>query len=68
VHQLLGERLAEKSTATDMEEAFLDEALVAEGVLAAATPDQQNDDEFQAFRPIAVRGEPVSETILKERR
>ncbi len=38
------------------------------GVYLTLPDDPLSDEEFDAFQPIAVRGEPVSDTVLRDRR
>ncbi len=43
--------------------------LAAERGVALTLPDDPlSDEEFDQFQPIAVRGEPVSDTVLRDRR
>lgn len=51
----------------ELEDAF-ERELMAEGVLGEVKPLPQDDPEFYAYKPITVTGQPVSETIIEERR
>ena len=41
--------------------------LLAKGVASHLATHEETDEEFDAFEPITVSGEPLSETIIKER-
>jgi uncharacterized protein with WD repeat len=59
-------REAEETDSTSREESFL-ENLRQKGLLSE-TPRQVPDDKFrQSFKRIEIEGEPLSETIIKER-
>ncbi len=42
--------------------------LLAKGVISQIPTRDESDEEFDAFEPIAVEGESLSETIIRERR
>ena len=42
--------------------------LLAKGVISQIPTRDETDEEFDAFEPLAVEGEPLSETIIRERR
>lgn len=42
--------------------------LLAKGVISHIPTRDQTDEEFDKFEPIEVAGEPLSETIVRERR
>jgi hypothetical protein len=42
--------------------------LLAKGVITRIPTRDETDEEFDAFEPISVEGEPLSETIIRERR
>jgi hypothetical protein len=50
----------------DREDEF-ERYLLAKGVINEIPSRDERDDEFDAFEPIEVQGEPLSETIIRER-
>ncbi|HXU36866.1 MAG TPA: hypothetical protein VN937_10935 [Blastocatellia bacterium] len=42
--------------------------LLAKDVITQIPARDETDDEFDSFEPIEVEGEPLSETIIRERR
>jgi hypothetical protein len=52
----------------DRPEDRLEEALAAAGLLRARRPWGGETAPYPSFTPIAVRGQPVSETLIEERR
>ena len=42
--------------------------LLAKGVISQIPTRDETDADFEAFEPIEVKGEPLSETIMRERR
>lgn len=50
---------------SELSEAEVAEVLLAKGIISKI-PSHWNDDED--FEPIAIKGEPLSETIIRERR
>ena len=42
--------------------------LLAKGLVSHIATQDETGDEFDAFDPIVVKGEPLSETIIRERR
>ena len=57
--------------ATEETEALEDEferQLLAKGVISHIPTRDETDEEFDQFEPIEVAGEPLSETIIRERR
>jgi len=42
--------------------------LLAKGVISHIPTRDETDEEFEKFEPIEVAGEPLSETIIRERR
>ncbi len=42
--------------------------LLAKGVISHIAARNETDEEFDSFEPIEVKGEPLSETIIRERR
>lgn len=42
--------------------------LLAKGVITHIPARDETDDEFDRFEPIEVEGEPLSESIIRERR
>jgi hypothetical protein len=57
--------LAEQSEAQEDE---FERYLLAKGVISHIPTRYETDDEFDRFEPIEVEGEPLSETIVRERR
>ena len=74
----VAERLADylrerehEANATEETEAREDEferQLLAKGVISHIPTRDETDQEFDKFEPIEVAGEPLSETIIRERR
>jgi len=58
--------LAEEET-EDREDEF-ERQLLAKGVISHIPTRDETDEEFDEFEPIEVSGEPLSETIIRERR
>ena len=52
----------------DEREDEFERELAAEGVLGEVKPLPDDDPEFRAYQPVIVKGKPVSETIIEERR
>ncbi|MBA3322182.1 MAG: hypothetical protein H0T45_12145 [Pyrinomonadaceae bacterium] len=52
----------------DEREDEFERELMAEGILGEVKPLPDDDPEFYAYRPVTVTGQPVSETIIEERR
>ena len=42
--------------------------LLAKGIVSHIATRDETDEEFDSFEPIEVEGEPLSETIIRERR
>lgn len=42
--------------------------LVAEGLLSHVPPRGKDPERFRDWQPVAIKGEPLSETIIEERR
>jgi hypothetical protein len=57
--------VAEQSEAQEDE---FERYLLAKGVITHIPARDETDDEFDSFEPIEVEGEPLSETIVRERR
>ena len=60
------ERILRPTTAAD--EAELVRKAANRGIHITVPDDEMTDEEFDAFKPIVVKGEPVSEVIIRERR
>lgn len=60
-----GTRVAEQSEAQEDE---FERDLLAKGVITHIPARDEPDDEFDEYEPIEVEGEPLSETIIRERR
>ena len=60
-----GTRVAEQSEAQEDE---FERYLLAKGVISHIPARDETDDEFDQFEPIEVEGEPLSETVVRERR
>lgn len=58
--------LSEEKT-EDREDEF-ERQLLAKGVISHIPTRDETDEEFDEFEPIEVSGEPLSETIIRERR
>jgi hypothetical protein len=59
--------LVQDSLASTDPEAALEQELVAEGLLSLPCALKPGTD-FLAYQPVAVQGEPLSKTIVEERR
>ena len=53
---------------TDIDEAELVRRAARRGIHITVPTEEMTDEEFDRFKPITVRGEPISETIIRERR
>jgi hypothetical protein len=53
---------------TDAQEDEFERQLLAKGVISRIPARDQTDEEFDKFEPIEVAGEPLSETLIRERR
>lgn len=63
--------LAEASVTEDEREDEFERELAAEGFIAAAQPlraDEAEIRQYRAYQPITVKGQPLSEMIIEERR
>ena len=58
-------RLAEQSEAQEDE---FERCLLVKGIITHIPARDETDDEFDSFELIEVEGEPLSETIVRERR
>lgn len=56
------------SDATEAREDEFERQLLAKGVISHIPTRDETDEEFDKFEPIEVAGEPLSETIIRERR
>lgn len=55
------------SNEDELEDEF-ERELIAEGVVGEVKPLLHDDPEFYSYQPVKVEGQPVSETIIEERR
>jgi len=62
------ESTALASDATEAREDEFERQLLAKGVISHIPTRDETDEEFDKFEPIEVAGEPLSETIIRERR
>jgi hypothetical protein len=53
---------------TEVPEDEFERQLLAKGVISHIPTRDETDEEFDKFEPIEVAGEPLSETIIRERR
>jgi hypothetical protein len=53
---------------TDIDETELVRLAATRGIHITVPTEEMTDEEFDRFQPIVVRGEPISETIIRERR
>jgi hypothetical protein len=53
---------------TEAREDEFERQLLAKGVISHIPTRDETDEEFDKFEPIDVAGEPLSETIIRERR
>ena len=53
---------------TAADEAELVRKAARRGIHITVPDDEMTDEEFNAFKPVVVKGEPVSETIIRDRR
>jgi len=60
------QELATDETETPEDE--FERQLLAKGVITHIPTRDETDEEFDKFEPIDVAGEPISETIIRERR
>ena len=74
VAEQLTRYLHEKETASvggnqdEAQEDKFERSLLAKGIINHIPSRDESDDEFDRFEPIQVEGEPLSETIIRERR
>ena len=62
------ESTALASDETEAREDEFERQLLAKGVIIQIPTRDETDEEFDKFDPIEVAGEPLSETIIRERR
>ena len=62
------ERTARATEGTEAREDEFERQLLAKGVITQIPTRDETDEEFDKFVPIEVEGEPISETIIRERR
>jgi hypothetical protein len=61
------ERTAVAAKENEAREDEFERYLLAKGVINEIPSRDERDEEFDAFEPIEVHGEPLSETIIRER-
>ena len=66
LRQLLAERTVRQTDQSPQQQ--LRQALVERGLLSPEPPKGKSAEELRQWKPISVRGKPVSETIIEERR
>lgn len=62
------EQTALSSEELERREDEFERKLLAEGFISHIPPRDETNEEFDAFEPIEVEGEPLSEMIIRERR
>jgi hypothetical protein len=62
------ESVALAAEETEAREDEFERQLLAKGVISHIPTRDETDEEFEKFEPIEVAGEPLSETIIRERR
>ena len=62
------EREAIATRETEVREDEFERQLLAKGLITHIATRDETDEEFDRFEPIEVAGEPLSETIIRERR
>jgi len=62
------EQAAIAAEQAEVQEDELERQLLAKGVISHIPMRDETDEEFDRFEPIEVKGEPLSETIIRERR
>jgi hypothetical protein len=62
------EKAALAAQQTEAREDKFERYLLAKGVISHIPTRDETDNEFDTFEPIEVEGEPLSETIIRERR
>lgn len=62
------EREANATEETEAREDEFERHLLAKGVITHIPTRDETDEEFDKFEPIEVAGEPLSETIIRQRR
>jgi len=66
LRQLLAERTVRQTDQSP--QSLFRQAMVKRGLLSPEPPKGIPAEELRAWKPISVRGKPVSETIIEERR
>ncbi len=66
LRRLLQQRAARQAKLDSASE--LRQKLVDEGLLEANRPPRQKSSQFEMWQPIVIKGPPVSQTILEQRR
>jgi hypothetical protein len=62
------EKAALAAEQTEAREDEFERYLLAKGVISHIPIRDETDNEFDTFEPIEIEGEPLSETIIRERR
>lgn len=57
-----------RQIATESAERALKQSLFEAGLLSEIKTPKRNAESFRAYQPVTVKGKPVSETIIEERR
>ena len=66
LRRMLDERASRQSESTKQQQ--LRRQLVAEGLLSHIPPKGKDIERFRRWEPIPIKGKPLSETIIEERR
>lgn len=61
------EKATQMSEETEQRENEFERKLLAEGFISHIPTRDETDEEFDAFEPIEIEGEPLSEIIIRER-
>ena len=68
VRQLLDSILEKKESKTAMTEEEFEQHLYEKGIISEIKPPITDFSRYDDYKPITVSGEPISETIIRERR
>jgi hypothetical protein len=68
VRDLVDSLLEEKESKTQMTEEEFAQHLYEKGIIGKPPPPITDFSHYENYQPVKVEGEPVSETIIKERR
>lgn len=68
VRELIDCLLEEKELKPTMTEEEFEQYLFEKGIISEVKPPIKNFSRYDNYKPITVTGEPISETIIKDRR